>query len=142
MESHGPVEKVKEEKSQHSYSQSTVKQIVALVPGMSSRQDSGNKKTQYKAESYGQQNTGQSQIHFSQHKMPLSIAEHQFTDKGAKTGGKHTDMEILFIIQFFNLQVQKDSQKWRPHVKKIQSVEAVSYHQEVACQCIGPGWSL
>ena len=72
----------------------------------------------------------------------LGITKQQLADERAERGGKHADMEIAFKIQLFLAQVKKWGQKTGPHVKKIQTIEAVSNYQKISGHSIGPGFSF
>ncbi len=142
VKSHGAVKKIKEKESKKAYGQAAVVQSVAFVPGVGPGQESGDEKAQHKAEHKGQEDAGNSQPDLPQHKSALSVAEQKLADKGAEAGGEHAYMEIFFIVQFFYSQIQEHGQKGRPHIEKIQPVEAVGRYQEVSGQSVGPGLSF
>ena len=45
-------------------------------------------------------------------------------------------MEIIFVVQLLQPEVEEGGQKTGPHVEKIQTVKTVGHHKKVASQRI------
>ena len=123
---HSPVQKAEEKESEHTVGQTAVVEKVAFVPGIDPGKDSRSDESEDEHEHDSQKTSAQSDrdrscsVHIA-----LYIAEQKLTDKGGKAGRKHTDMQVIIVVEFFQLQIQEGRQKTRPHIEKIEPVEAV-----------------
>ena len=126
LHAHSPVQKAEEQESEHTVGQTAVVEIVAFVPGIDAGEDSRCDESEDEHEHDSQKTSAKSDcdrpcpVHIT-----LDIAEQKLTDKGGKAGRKHADMQVIIVVEFFQLQIQEGRQKTRPHIEKIEPVEAV-----------------
>ena len=120
------IHEIIEEKAESAKGKAAAVQIISLVPHMCTRKDGRNYKSQHEGKQDSQKHPGKSQAGSAEDKMvPLCIAEEKLADKGTKSSGEHTDMQVFFIVQPFITEIEKRRQKTGPHVEKIESVKAV-----------------
>ena len=140
---HGLVHEVVDEKAEEPEGQTAVVQVIALVPGLCSRQNGWDHIAQHEAEEEGQGHAGTRQVCLSEDKVAaLGVAEEKFTDKGGKGGSKHTDMEVALKIKPFVVQIDERSKEAGPHIEEIQAIEAVGHYQKVTGHGICMGFSF
>ena len=117
LDSHGPVHEIKYKKAEDPKGKAAVVKVIALVPRPGSGKDGREHEGQQNGKQDGQDHSGDRQPDLSVYKIvSQGVAEQEFTDKGGKGGGEHTDVEVLLEIQPLPLHIKKGSQKARPHV--------------------------
>lgn len=114
---HGFIHKVKNKKTEDSKGQTAVIEVIALMPCLCAGKDGRNDKPKEDAEQKSQEDAFPGETELTELITAfLCIAEKKFTDERAEAGRKHADMEIAFVVQLFQVQVEERRQKARPHI--------------------------
>lgn len=100
FDSHRAVHEVEHEKAEDSECETTVVQVISLMPCVCTGQDCRNDKTEHQAEQDGEDHSFGSELYLTEHEIvPDCVAEQEFADEGSKRGRKHADMQVALKIQ-------------------------------------------
>ena len=139
----GLVHEIIDQETEESEGKTAVVEVVAFVPGLGAGQNGRDHESDEQGEQERQDQTGAGDPDFTGNKPVFErVAEQEFTDEGAETGGEHADMKILLDVQVPHPHVDHGSEEAGPHVQEIQSVEAVGDDQEKAGQGVRVGVPL
>ena len=102
---------------------------------------SGNDKSNGKSAYQRKDRSDPMEVHARRVIFTNGISEAQLTDEGRQSGGKKGNMNILADLFFHDAAIKKNTEEGRPHIQKIQTVEAMGNDEHITGKNGGVGLS-
>ena len=113
--------------------------IVASLNGCDTGKQSGDDKASQRTETDCKDYAEPAELDRTEIKLTDSIAEQKVTDERSERGGEHGNMQIFANGRFSDQTVDQNADEGRPHIQKIESVEAMCDDENIRREgfCVG-----